>query len=277
MHTEGEIRKAVKLLVEKFGLLTTSEIKERMSEVMTFDKEDLEKSKTRHGEIKILQRIGNIASHQTKKLQIYHEGFLVEKDVLQPTGKKQAVFSAITGYSNSIKKITSKEIAKKKNLCIKNKSTSYKKLDWNSLNERRSEVGLKGERFVYEREKEKAEKIFPGLSGREQHLSEAQGDWLGYDILSVEQNGESVYIEVKTTIYGIDTPFYMSVNEYDFFKQRQNDSSTFLYRVYDFDTASEHGLIKVISAKELISEYKFDPISYIVSKKILMIANEELP
>lgn len=267
MHTEGEIRKAVKLLVEKYGRLTTSEVKKLMSEVLPYDKEDKIKSTARGGEIKILQRIGNIASHQKEKKKYYPEGFFVEKDAILLNKKTQAAFSSVIGLSKEIREIAPSEIKKRKTLGEKSRSGGYKKIDWNSLNERRTEIGLKGERFVYEMEKENAEKIEKGLSSRVQHLSEMQGDWFGYDILSVDEKGNSIYIEVKTTTYGQNTPFYMSVNELEFFKQRKKESSAFLYRVYNFDKKSEHGLIKKITAAELFTMYKSDPISFLVTKK----------
>ena len=58
MHTEAEIKQAIKPLVEKYGALTTTGVKELLSTVLVFDDEDKEPSPTRN-EIKIIQRIGN--------------------------------------------------------------------------------------------------------------------------------------------------------------------------------------------------------------------------
>ena len=60
MHSEGEIKQFVRILVEKYGELTTSELKEKMSEVVDYDSDDMKLSPTRRGETKIQQIIRNI-------------------------------------------------------------------------------------------------------------------------------------------------------------------------------------------------------------------------
>ena len=49
MHSEGEIKQFVRILVEKYGELTTSELKEKMSEVVDYDSDDMKLSPTRRG------------------------------------------------------------------------------------------------------------------------------------------------------------------------------------------------------------------------------------
>lgn len=78
MHTEGEIRGAVRLLLERYGRLTTTEVKEKLEEVLAFDDEDRIVSTVRN-EYMILQRIGNIVSHQVEDIKTYDEGFTVDK------------------------------------------------------------------------------------------------------------------------------------------------------------------------------------------------------
>ena len=45
------------------------------------------------------------------------------------------------------------------------------------------------------------------------HTSQVCGDHEGFDILSFEESGAERLIEVKTTKYGIETPFYVTRNE----------------------------------------------------------------
>lgn len=79
MHSEKEIRAVIRPLLEKYGgELTTSEIKERIGEVLILDKDDMKMSETRN-EILIMQRIGNIVSHQTEPVKTYEESFTVKK------------------------------------------------------------------------------------------------------------------------------------------------------------------------------------------------------
>ncbi len=51
------------------------------------------------------------------------------------------------------------------------------------------------------------------LAAKVEHTAQVRGDHEGYDILSFEEDGAERLIEVKTTKYGIDVPFYASRNE----------------------------------------------------------------
>ena len=95
MHTEAEIRMVVRLLLELHGELNTTEVKGKLQEVLDFDEEDNISSKTRPGEVKITQRIGNIVSHQRDLFKIYPEGFAVDKNY------NPAKFIAITGLNKN--------------------------------------------------------------------------------------------------------------------------------------------------------------------------------
>ena len=46
-----------------------------------------------------------------------------------------------------------------------------------------------------------------------EHTSVLKGDGEGYDILSFEDTGAELLIEVKTTKYGHYTPFFVTRNE----------------------------------------------------------------
>jgi hypothetical protein len=60
------------------------------------------------------------------------------------------------------------------------------------------------------------------------------GDGLGYDIVSFDENGDVLYLEVKTTNAGILTPFFINPNELAVSKSK--GESYRLYRVFDFST-----------------------------------------
>ena len=265
MHSEGEIKQVVRILVEKYGELTTSELKEKMSEVVDYDSDDMKLSPTRRGETKIQQIIRNIVSHQTKTFKVYDEGFALTKKPLG-AGKTQAIFSAITGIGNKTTQIAPTE-KKKRKAESKALEKSFQKIDWNIVNERRTELGAKGEKFVLEQEKLAARAISPALENRVIHISAEQGDGFGFDILSVDKNGDSVFIEVKTTKGGEDTPFYISKNELEFFRVKADQDNAFLYRVYEFDPEKNTGKIKKIPAKDLINDYDFEGISFCATKK----------
>jgi Domain of unknown function (DUF3883) len=94
-------------------------------------------------------------------------------------------------------------------------------------------LGKAGESFVV-----KHEKRFLHLIGRQdlakdvRWIAEEEGDGAGYDILSFTDRGDTKHIEVKTTVGGSRTPFFVSRNEYEFCKHAQDSYS--LVRLFDF-------------------------------------------
>lgn len=94
-------------------------------------------------------------------------------------------------------------------------------------------LGDAGEELVLEFEKRNLRSIDrPDLLDNVRWVSKIEGDGAGYDILSFDDRGEKKFIEVKTTIGGNTTPFFISRNEYDFSK-RETDRFR-LFRVFDF-------------------------------------------
>lgn len=65
-----------------------------------------------------------------------------------------------------------------------------------------------------------------------EQVSKTQGDHVGYDIRSYDDRDKDRFVEVKTTRYGMLTPFYISANEVRFSKA--NHRAYALYRVFDF-------------------------------------------
>lgn len=261
MHTESQIRKAIRPLVEMYGSLTTSEVKKKIGEVLEFDDEDKIQSNTRN-EMMIIQRVGNIVAHQIDAVKVYSEGFIVDKNY------KPALFSAISGLSGNEKTISDTEIEKRKKVSqkVNLKERKYTKINWELENERRTLIGTSGEQFVYEREVEFVKSFDSGSADKVIHLSASQGDGFGYDVISINEKGETIFIEVKTTKGPAETPFYMSINEKTFFEENI-DNNAYIYRVYNFNIEQRHGSIFKISAKELFEFYEFDPITFMVCKK----------
>lgn len=106
--------------------------------------------------------------------------------------------------------------------------------DFVALEAQRRDLGLAGERAVAEFEVERLERLGARqLAKRVRHVSQLDGDGLGYDILSFALSGEPKFIEVKTTRQGIDWPFLITRNEVDF--SAESASRFHLYRVFDFE------------------------------------------
>lgn len=258
--SEGNIRKAVAVLLNQYGILTTDEVKKLLNQVIRFDADDLQPSNSRPNEIAIIQRIGNVVSHQKEKIKFYLDSYAIDKTT-QP-----ATWYALSGLktNNTLKKVDNKRIEKLQTLREK---YIPKKIDWDNLNSSRSELGYKGECFVVGYETKEILSFAEDDTDRIIHLSEEQGDGAGFDIISLNRDGSSKYIEVKTTIGSLDVPFYMSDNERNFFKLHKDSKDAYVYRVYNFDTKKNVGEIEIISANDLLNNYKFDPVSYRVIKK----------
>lgn len=94
-------------------------------------------------------------------------------------------------------------------------------------------LGNAGEEFIINFERARLIRAGRGsLADRIERVSETQGPSAGFDILSCEENGKDRFIEVKTTKYGKNTPFFVTRNELAF--SQKHSSRYFLYRLYRF-------------------------------------------
>ena len=94
-------------------------------------------------------------------------------------------------------------------------------------------LGAAGEEFILNFER--ARLIHEGnerLATNIEHVSRTEGDGLGFDIRSYETSGADRLIEVKTTKYGQDTPFFVSRNEVEV--SREKAGAYHLYRLFEF-------------------------------------------
>lgn len=94
-------------------------------------------------------------------------------------------------------------------------------------------LGLAGEEFVLQFEHWRLNALGQSrLADKVEHVSVSKGDGMGYDVLSFESDGKERYIEVKTTSFGKDTPFFVSRNELTFSKAASEQFH--LYRLFEF-------------------------------------------
>lgn len=94
-------------------------------------------------------------------------------------------------------------------------------------------LGLAGENFVVNFEHLRLCAAGQArLADRVEQVSQSRGDGLGFDVLSFEADGRERFIEVKTTAFGKETPFFISQNEVSF--ARENAEQFHLYRLFDF-------------------------------------------
>ncbi|MDP1527067.1 MAG: DUF3883 domain-containing protein [Rhodocyclaceae bacterium] len=107
------------------------------------------------------------------------------------------------------------------------------KRDYLAREARNISLGLAGEEFVLNYEHYRLRLLGEdGLADRVEHVSKTKGDGLGYDILSFDANGRERFIEVKTTAFGKETPFFVSRGELRF--ANEYEDVFHLYRLFDF-------------------------------------------
>lgn len=97
-------------------------------------------------------------------------------------------------------------------------------------------LGDAGEQFVINFER--ARLIHAGreaLAERIEQVSVTVGPSAGFDVRSFDVGGTDRFIEVKTTKYGKNTPFFVTPNELRFSKE--NSQQYFLYRIFRFRSA----------------------------------------
>lgn len=132
------------------------------------------------------------------------------------------------------------------------------KRDYLAREARNRSLGRAGEEFVLELETRRLHALGKKiLSERVEHVAATQGDGLGYDVLSFEENGRERLIEVKTTAFGELTPFFVSRNE---LARSETDAERYrLYRLFDFRERPR--LFDLPGA--ITSHCVLDPVSYL--------------
>jgi hypothetical protein len=131
------------------------------------------------------------------------------------------------------------------------------KRDYAAREARNSSLGVAGEELVVKFEQHRlARKGLSELAEKVEHVSKVQGDGLGFDVLSFDENGAERFIEVKTTTFAKETPFFASAGELRF--ARKNANRFYLYRLFDF-----RKMPKCYTLSGAIESHcVLDPISY---------------
>lgn len=153
--------------------------------------------------------------------------------------------------------------------------TQEQEVDFQRVNQRRS--SRRSTKRNYEREQRRnkvvgdaAEKLVLSIEKEKllaanrsdlveyvEHVSETQGDGLGYDIKSFEIDGTEIYIEVKGSIETANKGFHISDSEVRF--SRESADSFYLYRLYDLNSNQP----KYFKLKGSIEEnFKLKPAEY---------------
>jgi len=118
-------------------------------------------------------------------------------------------------------------------------------------------LGLAGEEFVVKFEHWRLIALGQQrLADRVDHVSKSKGDGLGYDILSFDADGKERFIEVKTTSFGRDTPFFISRGELAL--SHGAEDQFHLYRLFEFRKAP-----RLFDLKGSLDQHcVLDPVTY---------------
>lgn len=107
------------------------------------------------------------------------------------------------------------------------------KRDYLEREARNRSLGLAGEILVMEYEARRLHDMgATKYADRIDHISRTKGDGAGFDILSFDGDGRERFIEVKTTAYVAETPFFITPNEVSFSSEQANQFH--LYRLFAF-------------------------------------------
>ena len=107
-----------------------------------------------------------------------------------------------------------------------------RKFDPAARDARIREIGMLGEQRVFHSEQTRLKNDGrKDLASKVRWVSREDGDGAGYDIRSFTSTGQELFLEVKTTIGGAQTPFFISANEVDFSEEHPEHSR--IFRVFD--------------------------------------------
>lgn len=131
------------------------------------------------------------------------------------------------------------------------------KRDYGEREAHNRSLGKAGELFVVDFEKWRLRNAgFDSLANKVEHVADTRGDGLGFDILSFDDAGHEQLIEVKTTSFGQDMPFFVTKTELDTSAKEANRFQ--LCRVFEFRRRPRlfrlHG--------EIGRHCHLDPVSY---------------
>ena len=115
-----------------------------------------------------------------------------------------------------------------------------RRVDFAAVEAGNRSLGMAGELAIVEFERRAlASAGRDDLAAEVRHVSVEDGDGLGYDVLSFDPEAdEPLFIEVKTTRYSRELPFYVTRNEVEFSEEARGAYR--LARVYQFGRRAGH-------------------------------------
>ncbi len=123
------------------------------------------------------------------------------------------------------------------------------------------EIGNKGELFCLGLEQSRLKGMLGANPKYPIHAALEYGNKFGCDIVSLKTHDKIKYLEVKTTLGPLSTPFFLTPNELKF--MRNHPDSYEIYRVYNFDLEKGEGQVEIVAGLNRIEElYILEPIEF---------------
>lgn len=122
-------------------------------------------------------------------------------------------------------------------------------------------IGDMGELLVLEFEKQKLKSF--NISKSPVHISKTKGDGCGFDILSFNEKGEEIFIEVKTTTKDKNHPFYITLHELE--KSKLAGHRFILYRLFNLNLENETAQFYIHKGE--LSNFCNNPVLFKVNTK----------
>ena len=128
--------------------------------------------------------------------------------------------------------------------------------------EETSRTGRDGEEYVFRAERERLSRRFHTLHHMVIPYFKLRRTSPGYDILSFDDEGQPIFIEVKTTPLGEEQPFRLTAHEYEVAqKLTQKGERYFIYRHTNWGSP-EHRMF-IIPFEDMICGSRIAPAQYI--------------
>lgn len=132
-----------------------------------------------------------------------------------------------------------------------------RQVDFDTVRREQSRIGRLGEEQVVDLERARLRGLNKHeLAEKVRWVAKVDGDGAGYDVLSFSEGGAELYIEVKATTLGEETPFYLSAGELSF--ARDHVGRYEIHRLYNLDTKPEFYVLD----GDVASQLDLEPITY---------------
>ena len=155
-----------------------------------------------------------------------------------------------------------------------NRNINHNIVDWQKINELKAQIGLAGELIAIKLEQYRlttngATNYLPYIK----HSSIIYGDGLGYDIESKDLNGNTIFIEVKSSVSNNLNNMNFTENELNTMRKKGN--MYYLYRIYNLNISSKEYEYELIIGKDAIEKlYNFTPKQFVAITKIQNTVND---